>query len=169
LSTKPTDGIISRYVNRRVSNRISDFIVKRKGDISPNSITIIVFLVSLTPFFFFLMDDPIIAGILIEIASILDGVDGEIARKTGRTSLEGAILDSILDRIVNVTIYLGGMVCLYAHGINPYSIIIWGSLALSGDLMVSYIQSIIQIPQSKMLTVNRHNILHINKFTSHHK
>jgi CDP-L-myo-inositol myo-inositolphosphotransferase len=141
LSSKPTDGIISRYINRKISNRISDFIISKKSEISPTSITIIVFFLSLTPLIFFLTNNPILAGTLIEVASILDGVDGEIARKTGKTSMKGAILDSILDRIVNITIYSGGMIYLYTHGTQPFSLIIWGSLALSGDLMVSYIHS----------------------------
>jgi len=44
--------------------------------------------------------DPV-AGILVQLASIVDGVDGELARARNMASPVGAFLDSLLDRIAD--------------------------------------------------------------------
>ncbi len=142
MKQKGSDGLISRYINRRFSSPISNYLVKHYPDISPNTITLIIFLISLAPLILFLKGQYILAGIMIQVSSILDGIDGEVARTLGKTSRKGAILDAVLDRIVNTTFYLGAMLYLhYYTGTNTFLIIILGTLALSGDLLVSYIHS----------------------------
>lgn len=47
------------------------------------------------------------AGVaLFVIGSIADILDGKVARKTKKTSLEGAVLDSLVDKVVNAYMYL---------------------------------------------------------------
>ncbi len=48
-----------------------------------------------------------LGGLTILVAGVLDTLDGALARKTGRTSLSGAFLDSVLDRYGDFFIYLG--------------------------------------------------------------
>ena len=47
-------------------------------------------------------------GLLFQAASIFDGVDGEIARATGRRSPAGARLDSLIDAACNLA-FVGGV------------------------------------------------------------
>ncbi|MCD6467393.1 MAG: CDP-alcohol phosphatidyltransferase family protein [Methanomicrobia archaeon] len=77
-SSKPTDGIISKHINRKVSIRISKILLKT--GITPNHVSIITFLIALSAAFMFLRGNIILGGILTQLTSIIDGVDGEIAR-----------------------------------------------------------------------------------------
>jgi phosphatidylglycerophosphate synthase len=48
-----------------------------------------------------------IAGVGVFIAgSLADVLDGKLARKTGKSSLEGAVLDALTDKVVNAYMYL---------------------------------------------------------------
>ena len=49
----------------------------------------------------------ILGGILFQAASVLDGVDGEMARATFRTSPSGATLDSAVDIATNLLFVAG--------------------------------------------------------------
>lgn len=48
-----------------------------------------------------------IAGVAVFIAgSLADVLDGKLARKTGKSSVEGAVLDALTDKVVNAYMYL---------------------------------------------------------------
>jgi len=49
----------------------------------------------------------LIGALLFQAASMFDGVDGEIARATYRTSRSGAALDSAIDAATNFAAMLG--------------------------------------------------------------
>jgi len=70
-------------------------------------------------------------GLLILASGLFDIVDGAVARVTGRVSKVGAFLDSTLDRVAEVAIYLGILV----GGYSPNWLVL---LALSLSLLVSY-------------------------------
>jgi phosphatidylglycerophosphate synthase len=48
-----------------------------------------------------------IAGGLVALSGILDGLDGIVARQSDRTSREGDFLDHVSDRVVEVAIFTG--------------------------------------------------------------
>jgi archaetidylinositol phosphate synthase len=73
----------------------------------------------------------LLGGALILAAGWFDVVDGAVARVTGRTSKRGAFLDSTLDRVAEVAIFLGVLLGGYA----PPSLVV---LCLSMSLLVSY-------------------------------
>ncbi|MBC7131198.1 CDP-alcohol phosphatidyltransferase family protein [Candidatus Bathyarchaeota archaeon] len=131
------DGIVSRHINRKLSRPIARFLAKYPS-ITPNHATIISFAVSLTSAFSFPLLHPAIGGILAQLASILDGVDGDLAVITNRTSAFGGFLDTMLDRYSDVAI-LAGMIwyMLIIDGWNPTKTLV-GILALAGSLLVSY-------------------------------
>jgi phosphatidylglycerophosphate synthase len=52
------------------------------------------------------------AGLLAAAGQVLDGVDGQLARLTGRSSAAGALLDSALDRVADAALVLGSAVYL---------------------------------------------------------
>lgn len=73
-----------------------------KTPATPNQITILSFFVSLGSAYFFMMGgraNLIWGAIIWQIATILDGADGMLARKTGQCSEFGAKLDTRLDKI----------------------------------------------------------------------
>ncbi len=141
---KPTDGIVSRYINRKVSTRITSFILKHWRGATPNQVTVISFITSLLTAAVLLTGHLIIGGLMIQIASIVDGVDGELARAKGIKSSFGAFLDAMVDRFADISI-ISALTYIYVlhppYGLSPYSVVAFGILALSGDLMVSYIHA----------------------------
>jgi CDP-L-myo-inositol myo-inositolphosphotransferase len=49
----------------------------------------------------------LVGGLLFHAASVFDGVDGEVARATYRTSARGALLDTVVDMMTNFLFYVG--------------------------------------------------------------
>ena len=131
LSIKETgDGFISRHLNRKISLKISEYLVNR---ITPNQATILSFTVGILSALTTFISVPL-AGILYQISSILDGIDGEIARASMRTTRFGGWLDSILDRYVDFLFLL----CLaIVSNLNYFGWIV-ACLAMFGSFMVSY-------------------------------
>jgi CDP-L-myo-inositol myo-inositolphosphotransferase len=58
----------------------------------------------------------VVGALLFQAASVFDGVDGEIARATFRTSRKGAALDSAIDMATNVAAMLGMAINLAERG-----------------------------------------------------
>jgi CDP-diacylglycerol---glycerol-3-phosphate 3-phosphatidyltransferase len=114
----------------------------RRG-VDPNHVTTLGFLVTVAAGLVFFTGHVRIAGALVLIGGILDIVDGEVARGTGRTSVFGSFYDATLDRISEVVMFLG-ILSLYAGGHPdfpyPWMVYVVG-LALSGSLVVSYIRA----------------------------
>jgi CDP-L-myo-inositol myo-inositolphosphotransferase len=107
---KQGDGYISRHLNRPLSRAISAFLLTRFPGVRPNHVTAATFLVALLMFTSLILGGwpgLILGAILFHAASVLDGVDGEIARATYRSSPAGAVLDSAVDMATNLLFYLG--------------------------------------------------------------
>lgn len=139
---KSTDGFISRYINRKISIRITRAIVKYKVPLTPNQVSIISFVLGLISALLYVLGMPIPAAIMVQVSSIIDGVDGELARLLGLTSRVGAFLDAILDRFVDIAIIASLTYYVSTLGIiEAKLLVVISMLALSGDLLVSYIHA----------------------------
>jgi CDP-L-myo-inositol myo-inositolphosphotransferase len=104
------DGIVARNVNRRISVRITERLVTHQ--VKPWQVSVLSFLGTLAAGFAFAMGHAATGGILAQSASVLDCVDGELARIRYQDSPFGGVYDALLDRIGEATI-IGGMT-LYA-------------------------------------------------------
>lgn len=140
LSKPDEDGFISRYLNRPVSRRISAILAN--APISPTGISLVSFAVGAIGAAMFCAGEymwTILAGLVIQLSSIVDGCDGEIARLRFQTSKFGGWFDTILDRYAD-TIIVGGVTFGYwlAH---PHPAVWPGALmALTGFIMASYVK-----------------------------
>ncbi len=105
---KPGDGPISRYANRPISTRISVYMFMRGIYVSPNLISAISFLLMVASGLLMYWNLLIPAAILIQLSSIVDGMDGEMARLFQATNKFGGLLDSFLDRYSDL-IVIGAM------------------------------------------------------------
>ena len=106
---KPGDGLVSRWLNRPISQRIS-WLLLHIPAIRPIHVTIFNALLALAMFPLVAAggEAGLIAGaILFQAASVLDGVDGEMARATWRSSASGATLDSVIDIATNLLFVTG--------------------------------------------------------------
>lgn len=77
----------------------------------------------------------ILAVFMVIISGLLDGLDGDLARVRGTTTIEGGILDSVLDRYVDFLIISAVIL------INPEQFLIPGLIALLGSTLVPYIRA----------------------------
>ncbi len=126
----PKDGFISRVINRKFSIRITNLLAATK--ITPNQITVISFLMAIGSAVSFALSNPIIGGLLAQFSSILDGVDGEIARLKFLKSKYGELFDSLLDRYADYLIVLGMAYTWYRTSDNSIAVLLISAAALTG-------------------------------------
>lgn len=113
-TAKPSDGVISLLFNRPISQRISALLLHIPG-VRPGHLTVVTALLGLIMFLAFLAGGKtglVLGGVLFHVASVVDGVDGEIARATYRVSRRGAVLDTTVDMATNLLFYLGVTIAL---------------------------------------------------------
>ncbi len=112
-------------------NLIASFLINL--NIHPNTLSIFATITGLGAGIFFVFNRPFWAGILIIICGLLDILDGKVAAGTNKTSIFGAMFDSILDRYSEFFIYLG----LAVHFRNHW--VLWITFfTFLGSTMVSY-------------------------------
>jgi len=129
------DGYISKYVNRKMSEPMARLLAKTQ--VTPNQMTWTAFGVTLLSFVIFILGYNLIAGLLVQLSSIVDGIDGSLARLKGMTSEFGGFLDSVLDRYADILIVLGLTLWSLSH--ETYSgIWLAGMLAITGIICISY-------------------------------
>jgi len=128
----PKDGIISRLINRKVSLRITKLLAPTR--VTPNQITFLSFLTAAASAVSFAIASPLVGGLLAQFTSMLDGVDGEIARLKFLKSKFGEIFDSILDRYGDFLI-LTGMAYSWYSTTGHIAALFVGAAALAGAPM----------------------------------
>jgi len=132
------DGFISRHLNRKISTKISELLVDY---LSPNQATLLAFFVGIVSSIL-VFYNLAVAGIVYQLSSVLDGIDGEIARASLRTSKFGEWMDSILDRYVDFSFLLAVAVQYFSfyqkYGFGEKGMVALVMFALIGCVMVSY-------------------------------
>ncbi|MEM4970294.1 MAG: CDP-alcohol phosphatidyltransferase family protein [Sulfolobales archaeon] len=104
-----------------------------RSNIDPNVITISGLVVAMMAPLAAYLHGIIGALIAIAISSLLDAIDGEVARSSGRVSSRGAFLDSLCDRISDLA-YIGSLMVL---GVSPVLVYIAAGLSL----LISYVRA----------------------------
>lgn len=135
---KKEDGPVARHLNRPLSLRISRRAVE--WPLTPDHWTLLSFATALAAAALLAVGAPlafVLGGVLVQLASILDGVDGEVARLRHVASPRGGWFDAVLDRYADIAILFGLAVGGWQMGPD---ILLWPllGLALAGALMVSY-------------------------------
>src|SRR5205823_1769436 len=87
--TKESDGPISRYLNRPVSTRISMALAPLRP--SPDALSVAALFLGLVAALLLAHGVGIVGGLMVQAASVIDGVDGEIARLQVRGGPRGAM------------------------------------------------------------------------------
>ncbi len=102
----------------------------RRG-FSPNALTVLGFIASAIAALFFSLSNLGLAFFFMLASSMLDVLDGAVARVNNETSDFGAYLDSLLDRYADALILIGLMLYLDEHFLLLTAVLI-------GTLLVSY-------------------------------
>lgn len=130
------NGVIAKQVNKRISLPISRTLARLR--ISPNAITVFNMLIGLAAgigtagvtYFGLLM-----GGTLFQLASILDGCDGEVAKLTFRTSKFGQVIDTVSDNFALASFFIGLSIHLVRVTGNPL-LLSWAVLLFSGGAIL---------------------------------
>ncbi|MGC8661084.1 MAG: CDP-alcohol phosphatidyltransferase family protein [Nitrososphaeria archaeon] len=117
-------------------HRTAPFVSRVAGAIArvlpyPNLFSFIGLALGILAAFIFALRLYTLGGIVLLLSGAMDVLDGAVARATGKVSVSGAFLDSNLDRIVEMLVYLG-------IGISSYNLYIPAFLAFGFSIMVSY-------------------------------
>jgi 1L-myo-inositol 1-phosphate cytidylyltransferase / CDP-L-myo-inositol myo-inositolphosphotransferase len=129
------DGFISKHINRRLSEPVASLLAKTP--VTPNQVTWTAFGIAIASGGLFALGLNIAGGILAQLSSIIDGVDGGLARRKRMSSQFGSLLDAVFDRYSDAAIVLGMILWSLAHETYP-SVWIVGFFATVGTLAVSY-------------------------------
>lgn len=105
-----SDGVIARHLNRPISRRVTERLLSR--NVKPWQVSVSVFAATLAAGLAFALGHAATGGLLAQAASVLDGVDGELARIRYQDSPFGGVYDALLDRVGDAAV-IGGMT-LYA-------------------------------------------------------
>lgn len=135
------DGFVSRYLNRPISRPIASALAHTP--LTPNQVSFFSLGVAVGSFFSFVYGYHIVAALLAQASSIIDGVDGDLARAKQMTSAFGGFLDAILDRYADAVILLGLTIWATSGGSGVFDgpvAYVWttGFLALAGTFVVTY-------------------------------
>lgn len=138
---KSGDGLVSRWLNRPISQRIS-WLLLHIPALRPIHVTVVnAVLAALIIVVMTLGGNAglVAGGILFHFASVLDGVDGEMARATFRTTRQGATLDSAVDMATNFSFLLGLTINLWLRGDELFAAMgIWSMAAmLTGNYLIA--------------------------------
>jgi CDP-diacylglycerol---glycerol-3-phosphate 3-phosphatidyltransferase len=125
----------------RAAQRIIDAIVRwlASGHINPNVLTVIGVGINVGCGLLFGFGLFFEAGIALIVANLFDMLDGQVARLSGRVTRFGGFLDSSLDRLSDMVVFVGLMV-FYARDIPDHSTlnVFLAGAGLMGSVMVSY-------------------------------
>ena len=135
---KPTDGPVSRWLNRPVSSRLAILLFKHARWATPNLLTVTSFLAAAAAASLWMSGQLVIGAILVHVSSILDGTDGEIARLRSNVSAFGGLLDSTLDRLADILLVLALGLLLPSAPVN----FALTGLAVFGVVLVSYVSQL---------------------------
>ena len=125
----------------RAGQRIIDTMVRwlARGHINPNLLTFIGVAINVGSGMLFGFGRFFWAGIVLIIANLFDMLDGQVARLSGRVTPYGGFLDSSLDRLSDMVVFVGLMV-FYARDTEFHStlnVFLVGA-GMMGSVMVSY-------------------------------
>jgi len=169
-------------------NPIINFLVKT--GITPNGITIIGFIVTIISSTILIVGAEMrdkdnhqyitLFGIVLLLAGVFDMLDGQLARKTNKITVFGALFDSVIDRYSEMIMFFG--IAYYLVSYHYFLSGVFAFVAMIGSIMVSYVRAraeglgvdcsigIMQRPE-RVLTIGISAILYgaISHFTGNFK
>ncbi len=102
---KTATGWIAVNINGRFSIPLSRHLVKTS--LTPNMISVLINVIGILSGPFYALGHPVIAAICMQIATILDRCDGEVARVKLMETKKGQWVDTISDQVSMLSFYIG--------------------------------------------------------------
>jgi len=110
-----------------------------RNNVSPNTITTVGTLLTVAAGVVYATGHIMTAGWIMAVTAFFDVVDGEVARRTGRSTVFGAFYDSSLDRVADGAL-MAGLTVFYATNpihYNLYMVVVC-LCGIIGTFLVSY-------------------------------
>ena len=112
---KTATGWIARNINGRISLPISRQLVKTP--LTPNMISVLINVIGVLTGPFYALGHPVIGALCMQIATVLDRCDGEVARVKLMETKKGQWVDTVSDSFTVLSLYIGLPIGYYAQ--NP--------------------------------------------------
>ncbi len=127
-------------LSAKLGGKFDKYIVKYLPKyISPNSYTILGLLITVIASFLLAFGLFPLAGLFIFLAGLCDMADGAIARVTGRVSVFGGFLDSVIDRYADLFFFFG--LCFYYYHTRDVFLFFCTLFVIAGSLLTSYVRA----------------------------
>lgn len=130
--------IKARYDTEKISVKIG--LIFAGFGMSPNTWTLLSLVPAVFGFLSIVSGDMFSSLILFALAGAIDAIDGAVARVTGSVTALGGFLDGVIDRYVEVLMYLG--ILVYLLPVKEMFILpnaLWLALLIFGAIMPSYV------------------------------
>ncbi len=135
---KTRDGPVSRYLNRPISRWLSRYLVRTS--VTPSQISVVSWMLSCVAAGLMGLNGYTglaAGGALAQLASVIDGCDGEVARLKYAESDFGGWFDAVLDRYADAVLLFGMMWHVFAATGTGLPLVL-GFTAIVGSFMNSY-------------------------------
>jgi len=123
--------LVNKLINRPLAALAVKVLLPTK--VTPNQVTVFSFLLGILGAVFFFLGKPVYfiwGGILVQLSSMVDCLDGMLARAKNECSAYGAYLDIFLDRVNEFFIVVGYSFGLYRASAD-FTLFVLGLVALS--------------------------------------
>jgi len=141
MASRATEGSLFTGDERARIKRIGEPVALLLGRLgfTPDALTVVGFGIVLAAAFTAAAGQWVITALILIIGTLFDGLDGTLARATGKTSDFGAFLDSTMDRAGEAVIYAG--IAAGAAMSGKTEVIGLATLALGTGSLVSYVRA----------------------------
>lgn len=113
--------------------------------VTPNQVSVFALGVAALALVAFAYGHNIVGGVLTQLSSIVDGVDGDLARAKGMSSQFGGFLDAVLDRYADALIVMG--LAIWTASTQDATLAwVLGFWAITGSLVISYTRA--RVPEA---------------------
>lgn len=132
--TRPTDGFLATWIDRRISTRLSCRLARTR--VTPNQLTLLTLVPALGGAALLAIPDRLwstAGAVLFWFSTVLDGCDGEVARLKHQESARGARLDLLCDNLALVAVFVAIVAHTYLE--NPRSTVLFPAAAVLVGLL----------------------------------
>jgi phosphatidylglycerophosphate synthase len=134
------DGVVDTYLNRKFSRPITRWLLRTP--LTPNQITLLACSLGIVGALCFVPGGywgPVFGALLLQLSTVLDCCDGEVARMKCLESSWGDTLDIVCDTIGSVAIFLGIGAAVWRNGDSAPALLLGGVLAVGGALSFPFV------------------------------
>jgi CDP-L-myo-inositol myo-inositolphosphotransferase len=109
--SKSSSGWISKNINSKMSIPVSRLLIHTS--LTPNMISVAIGIIGILSGIFYMQGYPILGGVFLELSTIFDRCDGEVARIKLMESRRGQWIDTIFDQLSFLSFVIGVPIGLY--------------------------------------------------------